>query len=249
MGRRVLVTRPQPGAGATARRLEKLGFEPVMLPLTEIRAMPAGPLPSAAAIDAVAVTSANALRHAPPALIAAFARKPCFAVGDESAAAARKAGFADLFAGPGDAAGLARAILGKIAPGAHILYLCGRVRLSGFEDFLRDRGVNVVALETYDAPEVRYPVENVRSVLGPAPVDAALLHSAKAAALLAELAMLPTLRHLFAGTEFFCLSPRIGAALAGLADGRVFNAGTPDEAALLALLRQQALSWPLFSRG
>ena len=62
---RVLVTRPEPGATMTARKLELMGFRPVKLPLQEIRplAVPRGAVPEG--IAAVAVTSANAIRHAP----------------------------------------------------------------------------------------------------------------------------------------------------------------------------------------
>ncbi|MGB5801993.1 MAG: hypothetical protein WBG88_17980, partial [Mesorhizobium sp.] len=40
MARRVLVTRPEPGAAGTAKRLAALGFEPVLLPLTQTVALP-----------------------------------------------------------------------------------------------------------------------------------------------------------------------------------------------------------------
>ncbi|TJX45058.1 MAG: uroporphyrinogen-III synthase, partial [Mesorhizobium sp.] len=36
---RVLVTRPEPGASRTARKLEEMGFEPLLLPLTETVAL------------------------------------------------------------------------------------------------------------------------------------------------------------------------------------------------------------------
>lgn len=244
MGRRVLVARPQPGADATARRLEQLGFVPLVLPLTEIRSLAVVSWPAAEGIDAVAVTSTNALRHAPADLIAAAADRPCFAVGAETADAARREGFSNVVAGNGDAAGLARTILGALGPGGQILYLCGRVRLSAFEDLLRDGGTIVDVVETYDAPDVTYSPDAILSGLGSVPVDAALLHSAKAAARLAGLTVRPKLRPLFSGTAFFCLSERIGTALSGIAEERIFWPETPDEAALLALLRRHCGNRP-----
>ena len=82
---RVLVTRPEPGASETAQRLEALGFLPLKLPLHEIRPLPvnAGTMPGKTA--AVAVTSANAVRHAPGALLERLSGLPCFAVGETSA--------------------------------------------------------------------------------------------------------------------------------------------------------------------
>src|SRR5262245_13671221 len=96
---RVLVTRPEPGASRTARRLAEQGFEPVVLPLTEIRPLPADHFPDSANIDAVAATSANAIRHAPRRLISTLTGKPVFAVGGGTARATRNAGFATVFEG------------------------------------------------------------------------------------------------------------------------------------------------------
>ncbi|MDQ2632708.1 MAG: uroporphyrinogen-III synthase, partial [Pseudomonadota bacterium] len=101
--KRVLVTRPEPGASQTARRLDALGFRPLKLPLHEIRPLPAvsGAVPDA--ITAVAATSANAIRHAPAALLDRLSKLPCFAVGEATAAIARDAGFSNVVDGEGDA--------------------------------------------------------------------------------------------------------------------------------------------------
>ncbi|MBN9252948.1 MAG: uroporphyrinogen-III synthase, partial [Mesorhizobium sp.] len=91
--RRVLITRPEPGASHTARKLAELGFEPVLLPLSDT--IPLFPEPSAVPSDAaaVAITSANAIRHAAPDLLSALSSLPCHAVGTKTAQAARSAGF------------------------------------------------------------------------------------------------------------------------------------------------------------
>ena len=98
MPRRVLVTRPAPETQRTARRLTELGYEPVMLPLTQTVALPVDAASLPERIDAVAVTSSNALRNASPGLIARLAGKPCFAVGDKTA---RQALSLDFSGGPG----------------------------------------------------------------------------------------------------------------------------------------------------
>lgn len=133
--RRVLVTRPEPGASATARALRSAGFDPVVLPLTEIRPLPI-PETFFPVVDAVALTSANAIRHAPDRLLAEIRTVPVHAVGATSARAAREAGFADVTAGPGDAVGLASAMSQTLAPGSTVLYLCGKVRKPEFEQGL-----------------------------------------------------------------------------------------------------------------
>ncbi|MDG4883396.1 uroporphyrinogen-III synthase [Mesorhizobium sp. WSM4884] len=231
---RVLVTRPEPGASRTARRLEAQGFQPILLPLTKTAALPieASDFPAAAA---VAVTSANAVRHAPRELVAALAALPCHAVGKRTAEACRAAGFTSVFEGPGDAEALADAIAGELA-GKEMVYLCGRVRFPVFEERLTAAGVRVRPVETYDTVELDYGDDDVIARLSGTAVEAVLLYSAKAAAAMIGLASRPALRHLFERTEFLTLSARVAKALDGIGGRNVRIASQPDEDALLALL-------------
>lgn len=234
MQRRVLVTRPEPGASRTANRLAKAGFEPLVLPLAEIRPLATGPVP--ADFDAVAVTSANALRHAPPALVESLRGKPLFAVGSRTAHLARDAGFATVFEGNGDATGLASLIATQKSPPPRMLYLCGKVRRPDFEAALAEAGLAVDALETYDSIAINHPAGIVASTLGNKPVEAAFVLSAKTAEALSSLVRTAPLAHLFADTRYFCISGRVAAALIGIDPGYILVSGTPDEDALVALL-------------
>lgn len=235
MRRRVLVTRPQPGADATSSRLAELGFEPIAIPLTKTRAVAPAALPDIASIDAIAATSANALRFAPGDLIASCVQKPCFVVGEETAAAARNAGFADPQIGPGDAGGLARLVAGRLGAGSRALYLCGKVRLPAFEAALAQAGIVVVAVETYDTRATDIGAGDIVAAAGGRPIDAALLHSAESARRLAALA--PDAGGVLGTTRFYCLSPRIAAALEGIDVSRIAVAGNPNEHSLLDRLR------------
>lgn len=233
---RVLVTRPEPGASRTARRLEAQGVQPVLLPLTETRGLPVEAVLGADAIAvAVAVTSANAVRHAPTDLIAALAPLPCHAVGKRTAEACRVAGFRSVTEGPGDAEALADTIAGGLA-GKAIVYLCGRVRFPGFEQRLAAASVSVDAIETYDTVEIGYGDDEVLERLSNRPVEAALLYSAKASVGLFKLIGRPALGHLFETTEFLSLSARVAAPLGAIAGHRIRIASQPDEDALLRLL-------------
>lgn len=234
MARRVLVTRPDPGATRTARRLEALGFEPVLLPLSETQPLPVARESVPTNATAVAVTSANALRHAPSGLVERLSHLPCHAVGARTAEGARKAGFSSVNEGPGDAAGLADMIaieLGK----ATLAYLCGRVRMPDFERRLGANGIKVVPIETYDTIALSPPPPFVRQQLGGQPVDAVLIYSARAAAAFGTLMeMHAEADYLIRGATCFCLSGRIASAL-----GDGFNvevAPDPNEDALLDLL-------------
>lgn len=234
MAQRVLVTRPEPGATRTARRLEALGFEPVLLPLSETRALPVARDSVPADATAIAVTSANALRHAPSGLIERLRRLPCHAVGARTAESARKAGFFSVNEGPGDAAALADMISIELGE-TTLAYLCGRVRMPDFERRLGGNGTRVVPIETYDTIALSPDPSFVRQQLGGQPIDAVLIYSARSAAAFGALMQ----RHaeadlLMRGATCFCLSGRIAAALV---DGlRVEVALNPNEDALLDLL-------------
>lgn len=232
---RVLVTRPEPGASRTARRLEALEFQPILLPLTETSALPVEATIGDAV--AVAVTSANAVRHAPQTLIAALASLPCHAVGKRTAQACREAGFLSVAEGPGDAEALADGIANGLA-GKAIVYLCGRVRFPAFEQRLAATGVDVRAIETYDTTAIDQGDADVVARLSGHPVEATLLYSSKASAALVSLIARPTLRQLFEKTEFLALSARVAEPLQGIARQPIRIASKPEEDALLALLSQ-----------
>ena len=238
MPRRVLVTRPEPGASRSASRLAKAGFEPVVLPLTEIRPLAARPIP--ADFDAVAVTSANALRHTPKLLVESIKYKPLFAVGGRTAHLARDTGFAMVFEGNGDAVGLAGLVAAQLTSRSRVLYLCGKVRRPDFEAALAEAGLTVNALETYDTAAIVHPVELVLSKLGNEPVEAAFVLSSKTAEALSSLVRTTGLAHLFADTRYFCISGRVAAALTGIDPGHILISETPDEDALVALLERES---------
>jgi len=237
MAGRILVTRPQPGADRTARRLSELGLVPVVLPLFETVpvAIETGSAPAA---DALVVTSANALRHAPETLLRRFAATPCFAVGAETGEVARSLGLGSVEVGPGDAIALADRVASRLGKGAATLYLCGRVRLGDFERILAERGLGVRAVETYDTVEIPDAAEAVAALLRTDPPSGVLLYSAGAARMIGRLVEPDAPPS--ASTLWYCLSRRVAAALSGVDPGLVRIAAEPSEAALLELLEKVA---------
>jgi len=177
VSREVLILRPQPGAACTVERARALGLRPVAAPIFAIRPIPWDP-PDAGRFDAVMVTSANAARHGGDGL-ASYRAQPCYAVGETTAAAARSAGFADVRAGPADAAALLDLMA---ADGVHAaLHLAGRDRLDLDHPAVRIHDVAVYAADAQD----RLPAEAGAAIDRNALV---LLHSPRAAALFADLA-------------------------------------------------------------
>jgi uroporphyrinogen-III synthase len=235
MRRRVLITRPEPGASRTAKRLAAFGCEPVLLPLTEIRPLPAE-LPGEIAFDAVAVSSANALRHAQPALLRRLRGAPVFAVGRRTAEAASGAGLAPLTVGPGEGEGLAALMARRIAPGSRVVYLCGRVRSPAFETVLKAASIPVLPVETYDTAVIDYSDEALRASFAGRAVDTVLLYSRIAAEAFLNLTGRSVAAPWFGRSAFICMSQRVADAIAPLGKERVLIAATPDEEAMLALL-------------
>lgn len=231
--RGVLVTRPEPGASATAARLAAMGFSPVVLPLTEIVATPP---PASGSCDAVVATSANALRHAPADYLAALADRRLYAVGAATAAAARQAGFADIAVAAGTATDLAGLIGREMPAGARLLHLAGRDRTAGFETALERAGFGVEIVETYCAEELFHDTGFIRERLNDAALWGAVVFSERGGQLLAALAGREGLVHLFEGTRFFCISDKVAAALCGR---HTIVAAEPSEEAVLALLSSQ----------
>ncbi len=235
---RVLVTRPEPGAGRTAAKLREMGFEPIALPLSETKPLGIASDIVPAVAAAVVVTSANAIRHAPPALIDHVARLPCHAVGRRTAEAARAAGLAQVLEGPGDAIGLADDISEK-RDGEVLIYLCGRERFPGFEERLAARRVQVRPIETYETVAIDYSDDTVLARLNGKAIDAMLLYSAKAAEAARGLTARPALQPLLGRTEVYVLSERIAKAFGPPPippENGIRIASAPNEEALLALL-------------
>ncbi len=232
--RRVLVTRPEPGASATAQALRSAGFEPVVLPLTGIRPLEIAET-ALPAFDAVALTSANAVRHVPEWLGRSTLTVPVHAVGAASAQAAREAGFANVIAGPGDAAGLASAISQTLAPGSTVLYLCGKVRKPEFELELRSRGIRAVPVETYDTVPTDLADADMRK-LDVGGLFAVLVHSAEAAKALAKLAKRPAAVQAFEGAHLVAISRRAAAPVEAVFAGRIVVAREPTDAAMIEAL-------------
>jgi uroporphyrinogen-III synthase len=216
---RIWITRAEPGATRTAERVRALGHEPVVAPLLEVHA-----LPGAVDLDGVAAlafTSANGVR--------AFAERspersfPVFAVGDATAAAARKAGFAEVASAEGDLDALADLIAANAAGFRGTVLAPGPREPAGdLPRALAAQGVTARALALYETLPV-FPKS-----MGP--VDAVLIHSPKGAERLAVVLGEKT------GPAAYCISPAAAAPLAGRPFARIEWAARPDEDSLLALL-------------
>ena len=101
----LIIARPEPGNGETAKAAQALGLDVVASPLFELQKT-AWSAENSESYDAIFITSANALRAA-GAELSAYLTLPLYAVGAASAAAARAAGFGTIVTGTADGAALA----------------------------------------------------------------------------------------------------------------------------------------------
>lgn len=181
MTARVLVLRPEPGASRTAALLGQAGMEPVVYPLFDVEALAWEP-PDADAFDALLLTSANAVRHAGPAL-ARYGALPCYCVGEATAAAARDAGLADVRVGGGDAATTVPLLL---ADGRSRVLHLGGSDVRSFDSL----GMHIERVAVYRAVEHGDADGLVAVVRATRPV-AAMVHSPRAGERLAALLPAP----------------------------------------------------------
>lgn len=170
---KVLVTRPEPGASATAARLTQMGFEPVLAPCLAIAHLPAR-LPDNPA--ALIITSGQAVA----ALPAALHNTPVFCVGDATAARLRNAGFKQVMSAGGDAQDLFRLITAHRLPGTHLLASGERQGLALARQ-LAAAGIAVLRRKVYAARPVRALPEAALAALHGAKISAALFYSAETA--------------------------------------------------------------------
>jgi uroporphyrinogen-III synthase len=226
----VLVTRPQPGAAETARRLVALGRAPVVAPVLDIVPL-AADLPPARQVQAVLATSANAL-----SALRGYSSRVLLAVGDATAARARAHGFTTVHSAGGDARALAGLAVRICDPAGLALLLAGQ-QSQGRElaQALREAGFTVVHRDVYAARPAAVLPEPARAALCGHTVEAALFFSPATAQVFVSLAAaLPP--DAFTRVESLAISPEAAAALVALPWRRIRVAAAPNQDELLGLL-------------
>jgi uroporphyrinogen-III synthase len=230
---RLLLTRPRHDSEALAPKLQNLGHEPICVPLIDIVARSPIELPDVN-FQSVVLSSANAARAiAGHTHIDRISERPAFAVGEQSAAAARQAGFRHVEAAGGSAAALADILIDRLNPvdGA-VLYLSGADIAGDLAGRMTQTGFTVMRVVLYDAIAAsRLPPDTIEAIRGET-LDGVLLYSPRTAAIWRDLVDSASLMP--GRLIHYCLSANVAAALAS--SYRVAIAERPTEASLLALL-------------
>ncbi|MEJ0027540.1 MAG: uroporphyrinogen-III synthase [Rhizomicrobium sp.] len=232
---RVLVTRPADDAEETAALLRARGHEPLVAPLLSVRYRDGHPL-YLDGVQAILATSANGVR--------AFARRtsrrdlPVFAVGAQTAEAARAAGFAEVRNADGNAQALAAAVRGWAKPQDGVLLHAAGAEAEGrLADALRSAGFTVRTEILYDVPALERFPEAARAALHGGEIDAVLLFSARSAGAFAACVAEAGLKPACACLVACCISEAAARPLAGLTFHDIRIAGHPNQAALLDLIK------------
>jgi len=217
---RLWVTRTEPGATTTARRLLDMGHVPVLAPVLAYRSL-AAPPPDLSDVAAVAFSSALG--------VTVFSELtprrdlPVFVTGRATAAIARQAGFDNVLSADGDLAEMALVI--TIAkPAGPILWACA-AQPAGDLASLLGPAFTVRRLPVYETVEADWSV--------PEGIDGVLVASPKAGRLLAARLTGDEARAL----HLFAISAAAAEPLWGLPFASVSTAARPSETEMLGLIQ------------
>ena len=239
----VLVTRPSPDDEATAHALRARGLKVLRAPMLRFEPVPFQD-DADASYGAVIVTSANALRGMASQLAGSgLLTLPLFAVGENTAAAARDAGFAGVIASKGDAGALrdlvlARAKSKQLKKASPILYLAGADLARDLAGELGEKGFTVVTRTTYRmAPAPSLPREICDAFVADE-IEAVLHYSRRSARAFLDAARSGGVEISALALPQCCISPAVAGVLRDAGATQVTAAASPDENALFEVLQR-----------
>jgi len=228
---RILISRPQEDAARLAELLRARGHEPLCASLLSVRFFD-GPEPNFEGVSAVAATSANGIR--------AFARRTdrrnlrIFAVGPQTADAAKKAGFEEVECADGDAATLAEEILGWVKPEEGVVLHAASADNEGqLKTLLAEEGYTVDVMVLYEVVAIHKLPEIAREALVHNALDAAVVFSQRSAMALRDCIQRAGLTDACRNIAAVCISTATAAALSPLVFRKLVVADRPHQQAML----------------
>jgi uroporphyrinogen-III synthase len=192
------------------------------------------PLPSPDRVQAILVTSGNAI----PPLPESYHRLPLLTVGEATAARGRAAGFARVSSAGGNATDLAVLAARSCEPTAFpLLLVSGRGQGQGLAAALRDQGFRVVRRTVYAAVPAGSLPDQAHAAISGGAIGTALLFSAETARQCVRVLRTARLREAVREIEALAISQPTAMALRGLPWRQIRVADRPNQDALLAMLR------------
>ena len=239
----VLVTRPHPDDEATAASLRARGFDVLRAPMLRFEPV-AVHEDLNARYSAVIVTSANALRGIEPHLKGhRMVELPLFAVGDHTAAAARRAGFTHVVSANGDAANLRDLVLAslkakELKKASTLLYLAGAEIARDLASELEESGFRVVTQTTYRMIAVKSLPRETCDAFAANRVEAVLHYSQRSARAFLDAARAAGVEISALAIPQCCISATVASVVRDAGATQVVVAATPDENALFEALER-----------
>jgi len=239
----VLVTRPHPDDETTAASLRARGFDVLRAPMLRFEPV-AVHEDLNARYSAVIVTSANALRGIEPHLKGhRMVELPLFAVGDHTAAAARRAGFTHVVSANGDAANLRDLVLAslkakELKKASTLLYLAGAETSRDLASELEESGFRVVTQTTYRMIAVKSLPRETCDAFAANQVEAVLHYSQRSARAFLDAARAAGVEISALAIPQCCISATVASVVRDAGATQVVVAATPDENALFEALER-----------
>ena len=239
----VLVTRPHPDDEATAASLRARGFDVLRAPMLRFEPV-AVHEDMNARYSAVIVTSANALRGIEPHLKGhRMLELPLFAVGEHTAAAARRAGFTHVVSANGDAANLRDLVLAslkakELKKASTLLYLAGAELSRDLASELEESGFRVVTQTTYKMIAVKSLPRETCDAFAANQVEAVLHYSQRSARAFLDAARAAGVEMSALAIPQCCISAAVASVVRDAGATQVVVAATPDENALFEALER-----------
>jgi uroporphyrinogen-III synthase len=231
---RILVTRADDVASATAERVKRLGHTVVTIPMTQIVATDAAP--PAGPFAATIATSARALRLIHNDALRGLTQLALYAVGQQTACVARTRGFADVIVADGDSRSLV-ALIGARNPGKlPLLYLAGHDRKRLLEAALFEFGFPFAVVAVYRALEMAALTKDQVASLASDRIDAVLHYSRRSTEIYCRLMMSAGLEGAIISSKHYCISADAARPLERLNARDVEIAAAPTEVSLLQRL-------------
>jgi len=237
----VLVTRPHPDDEATAASLRAKGLNVLLAPMLRFE-----PVAFHDDVDAhygaVVVTSANALRGIEPHLAGSrLIKLPLFAVGEHTAAAARRAGFGHVIPAHGDAASLRDSVLAGVKAkvlkkASTLLYLAGADLARDLAGELGERGFSVVTYTTYRMNPVASLPQEVCDAFAANRIEAVLHYSRRSARAFLDATRAAGVEISALAIPQCCISDAVALIVRDAGASHVMVARSPDENALFEVL-------------
>ncbi len=239
----ILVTRPHPDDETTAATLRARGFDVLRAPMLRFEPV-AFHEDMNARYSAVIVTSANALRGIEPHLKGhRMLELPLFAVGEQTAAAARRAGFTHVVSANGDAANLRDLVLAslkakELKKASTLLYLAGAEIARDLASELEESGFRVVTQTTYRMIAVKSLPRETCDAFAANQVEAVLHYSQRSARAFLDAARAAGVEISALAIPQCCISAAVASVVRDVGATQVVVAATPDENALFEALER-----------